>query len=475
MHNFRNLWKLAVLSLFVQACSIPPLVKSPDKRAIPSGFAAANDSTNSARISWKNYFPDPNLRALIEEALTNNQELNITLQELEIARNEVRARKGEYLPFVSGEGSLGVEKPGRYTSQGSSEATTDIKPGKATPDPLGDFRGGLYASWEVDVWHKLRNARKAAYQRYVGSIDGKNFLVTQLIAEIANSYYELLALDNQLEIVKQNIEIQNNAYKMVRLEKEATRVTELAVKRFEAQVLHTRGLQFDIQQKIVEMENRINFLTGRYPQPIARNSAGFVSLKPDSIFTGLPSQLLQNRPDIRKAEQELLAAQLDVKVARARFYPSVNLSAALGLQAFNPAYLVKMPESVLYGLAGNLAGPLVNRNALKALYANANARQIQAVFHYEQTVLNAFLEVSNQISNIRNLGSRFTLKDQEVQALMQSATISNSLFLSARADYMEVLLTQRDALESRFDLIETRKQQMNASVNMYRSLGGGWN
>ncbi|HOY96732.1 MAG TPA: efflux transporter outer membrane subunit [Catalimonadaceae bacterium] len=475
MHNFRNLWKLAVLSLFVQACSIPPLVKSPDKRAIPSGFAAANDSTNSARISWKNYFPDPNLRALIEEALTNNQELNFTLQELEIARNEVRARKGDYLPFVSGEGSLGVEKPGRYTSQGSSEATTDIKPGKVTPDPLGDFRGGLYASWEVDVWHKLRNARKAAYQRYVGSNDGKNFLVTQLIAEIANSYYELLALDNQLEIVKQNIEIQNNAYKMVRLEKEATRVTELAVKRFEAQVLHTRGLQFDIQQKIVEMENRINFLTGRYPQPIARNSAGFVSLKPDSIFTGLPSQLLQNRPDIRKAEQELLAAQLDVKVARARFYPSVNLSAALGLQAFNPAYLVKMPESVLYGLAGNLAGPLVNRNALKALYANANARQIQAVFHYEQTVLNAFLEVSNQISNIRNLGSRFTLKDQEVQALMQSATISNSLFLSARADYMEVLLTQRDALESRFDLIETRKQQMNASVNMYRSLGGGWN
>jgi outer membrane protein TolC len=240
-------------------------------------------------------------------------------------------------------------------------------------------------------------------------------------------------------------------------------------------VLNTRSLQYDIQQNIVETENRINFLVGRFPQPIERSSRNFIDLVPETIHAGIPAQLLENRPDIRQAEQDLVAAKLDVQVAKANFYPSIGITAGVGFQAFNPAYLFKTPESLLFSLAGDLAAPLINRKAIQATYLNANATQIQAVYNYERTILNAYIEVTNQLSKISNLENSFNLKTQQVQALTESINISNELFKSARADYMEVLLTQRDALESRFELIETKQQQMNAFVNMYQALGGGWN
>ena len=362
----------------------------------------------------------------------------------------------------------------RNTNIGALEHNIEIVPGKENPEPLQDYQLGVYANWEADIWGKLHNAKKAAVKRYLSTVEGRNFVITNLISEIANSYYELLALDTQLDIVKQNIDIQNNALEIVKLQKLATRVTELAVKRFEAQVLNTRSLQYEIQQKITETENRINFLAGRYPQPVARDAKAFSTLVPTTVYAGIPSQLLANRPDIKQAELDLAAAKLDVKVAKARFYPTLGISAGIGYQAFDASYLIK-PQSLLYSLAGDLAAPLINRNAIKATYYSANAKQIQAVYNYERTILNAYLEVANQVSKVSNLEKSYTLKSQEVDALTQSIEISNSLFQSARADYMEVLLTQRDALESRFDLIETKLQQMSATVNIYHALGGGWN
>jgi multidrug efflux system outer membrane protein len=469
----------AGLALAVGACKTPELVVKNESRNTPASFptasaAATQDSANIARLQWKQFFTDPNLQALIETALQNNQELNITLQEIEISRNEIRARQGEYLPFVGLGARADVEKVGRYTLQGATEEQVDIKEDRHTPDPLTNFQLGAFATWEVDIWHKLRNAKKAAMMRYLASVEGKNFTVTNLVAEIANSYYELLALDNQLAIVKQNIGIQSNALELVRLQKESARTTELAVKRFEAQVQHSKSLQFKLQQSIVETENKLNYLAGRYPQPVARNDASFNDLVPSVITAGMPTQLLTNRPDIRQAEQQLAAAKLDVQVARANFYPSLSLSGGVGLAAFTPGLLASTPESMLYSLGADLAGPLFNRNGIKATYYNANAMQTQAVYQYEKTVLNAYIEVSNQLSNISNLALSYDAKAKEVAALNQSVDISNSLFRSARAEYTEVLFTQREALESKFDLIETKMQQLNATVNVYRALGGGW-
>lgn len=283
-----------------------------------------------------------------------------------------------------------------------------------------------------------------------------------------------MALDNLLSILHQNIELQSSALQIVKLEKEAAKVSQLAVNRFEAQLLNTKNLQYEIQQKIVEAENKINFLVGRFPQPVLRNAAAFNSLVPDPIFAGLPSQLLQNRPDIRKAELELAATKLDVQVAKANFYPSFKLSAGLGFQAFNPLHLIS-PESIIYNLAGDMVAPLINKNAIKATYFNANASQTQAVYHYEQTILNAHIEVMNQLSKMDNFSKSYETKAKEVDILTQSINISNSLFRSARADYIEVLLTQREALESKIDLVEIKLKQLEAKVDIYRALGGGWN
>lgn len=466
---------LVWICLSYMACKVPELTQRPENKNVPASFNGLQDTLSTTRIQWRQFFTDPNLVNLIDTALKNNQELNVAIQEIEIARNEIKAKKGELLPAVNYRIGAGAEKVGRYTSTGAGDASTDITPGKGVPDLLPDYTFGLQANWEADIWHKLHNAKRASVNRYLSTVEGRNFAVTNLIAEIANSYYELLAQDNQLDIVKKNIDLQSNALELMKIQKQATRVTELAVRKFEAEVLNSRSLEFDIRQKITETENRINFLLGRFPQAIPRDKSSFTDLVPPSVQAGIPSQLLGNRPDIKMAAFELAASKLDVKVAKAQFYPSLGISATLGFQAFNPAYLMKTPASLLYSLAGDLAGPLINRNAIKAEYLSANARQLQAVYNYERSILNGYMEVAGQLSNISNLQKSYDLKARQVQALTQSIEISNDLFRSARADYFEVLMTQRDALQSKLELIETKKQQLNAVVNIYHALGGGWN
>lgn len=466
---------LSMMLLFGMSSCVPALQVKTENTATPKQYSlGSSDTLNTAAVNWKSFFSDANLVELIDSALAHNQELNITLQEINIVNNEILAKKGEYLPFLNYKAAAGADKRARYTNIGASEANIEIAPGVETPEPLGDLLAGTYFNWEVDIWHKLRTAKQSAVLNYLASVEGKNFMVTNLVAEIANSYYELLALDNQLEILNRTIQIQQNALHIVEQQKQAAKITELAVRKFQAEVFYTKSLQFQIQQQIIETENRINFLVGRFPQPVKRNQTALNDLQLTAIQQGVPSQLLQNRPDIKQAEYQLAASKLDVKVAKANFYPSVSISAGLGLQAFNPSYLFKAPESLLYSLAGDLAGPLINRNGIKATYLNANTKQIQAAFNYERSILTAFIEVSNQLASLQNLEKSYQLKTQQVEALTQSIELSNNLFKSARADYMEVLMTQRDALESKFELIETKKQQFSAMVNLYKALGGGW-
>ncbi len=474
MTNRPNLIIL-LLIIFMGACKTPALIEEPKMLNLPAFFGNVKDTTSIASLPWRNYFKDPLLQKLIDTALTNNQELLMVLQEIEMARNDIRVRQGMLLPFVTGRGGAGIDKVGRYTSQGAGDASTDISPGKKVPDWLTDQVAGAYAHWEIDIWKKLRNARQAAVQRYLATVEGKNFVITSLVSEIAGDYYELLALDNQLEIVRQSITLLKNALEVIRIQKEGAMVNELAVKKFEAEVLNYQGQEFEIIQKIRETENEINFLLGRYPQPIERDKTLFINMTLPAVNAGIPSQLLQRRPDIRQAEMELAASRLDVKVARAEFYPSLELNGALGLNAFRPDYLVRLPESMIFSLASELTGPIFNRSAISAEYRNANARQIQSLYHYQQTIVGAMKEVSTELSRIEKLQKIYELKSQEVEALSRSIDVSNELFKYARADYLEVLMTQRDGLESRLELIETRLQQMMATTHLYKYLGGGWN
>ncbi len=491
--RFKALLAIVCLQL-LPACA--PILKSQKIDVeVPAAFQHRQaEADNSAELPWERFFSDPNLAGLIDTALQNNQEVKIAMQDIQVASNEVYARIGEYYPFVTLKGAAGIDKASQYSREESREtlnsemnpsyllrpegetasaSTSESKTG-ALPTVLPNFMAGIATSWELDVWKKLRNAKDVSVYEYMASMEGRKLIVTNLVAEIANTYYELLALDNKLNNLEQNISIQQEVLGIIRMLKQAARSNELAVKRFEAEVQKNQSEVFALKQQIAEAENRLNYLMGRRPQPIKRDSAQFGTLNPAAVTSGLPSQLLNNRPDIKRAEFELAAADLNVQVAKARFYPAFSMNAGIGYEAFNPAYLTRMPQSLTYSLSVDMTAPLINKNAITAEYQTANSRQIQAVYEYERLILNAYREVANQIASIDNLNQNYQLKDQQVETLTQSIDISRQLFKFARADYMEVLLTQRDAVEARMELIETKLSQLSAMVNLYKALGGGW-
>lgn len=298
-------------------------------------------------------------------------------------------------------------------------------------------------------------------------------MVTRLVAEISENYFTLLALDSRLQTLDQTIAIQRLSLEIAEAQKAAGRGTELAVRRFEAEVKKNQSEQSLIAQEIVEVENRINFLVGRYPQPVERPQVQFVDLHLNALSSGIPSQLLQNRADIRQAEREVAAAGLDVKVARARFYPSLTLTSGLGWNAFSTGYLFKTPESLIYSVAGELVGPLINKRAIQAAYLSANAAQLQSIYEYQQTVLTAHIEVVNYMTRVENYRRSIEAKRQQLESLEAAVESATQLFQSARTEYLEVLLAQRELMEARMVLIDVKQEQLSSIVNAYQALGGG--
>ena len=468
------LFLIGILYIFQTSCKLPIPAQMPKLKSVPYAYTDATDTTNSGQMPWREFFNDKNLIALIDTAIRNNPELLMTLQDIAMANNKVFMREGALRPSVSVGGGLGIDKVGRYTSTGAGDASTEITPGKPVPEVLTDFAGGIRASWEIDIWGKLKAAKSAALTKYLQTFEGRNFVMTSLVAEVANSYYELLSYDNQLDIIRQTIKLQTDQLEVVKVQKEAAKVTELAVKQFEAQIYSTQSMEYEILQGIAETENKINFLLGRFPQPIVRDKETLTAQLPNSIKQGIPSQLLKNRPDIRHAELEIVAAKWDVKVAQLAFYPSLGVSGAFGLQTFSPRYLLKLPETLAASLIGDLAGPIINKNAIMAEFKTANALQIQAMYEYQKTILNAVFEVTTELSRIDNLQKHYDYKAKEVDVQTKSIDIANDLFKAARANYLEVLNTQREALDSKLELVELKKRQFNTMTNVYRALGGGW-
>lgn len=470
--------------LFMQACapSLPEYKKTPkEKLTIPKEFPNQSDETSSAKADasteapknelvtkdLKLFFQDKQLTNLIETALENNQELNILDQEINIANNEVMARQGQYLPKVGIGAGYEYEKSSKFTSKGAADEIAGL------PEKLRSRQLGLNASWEIDIWKKLRNSAKSSYYQYLASIEGRNFAVTQLVAEIARNYYELMSLDNQLKIIDQFIKTLQASREVAQLQKVAGRTTSLPIKRFDAEVLKNQSRKYKIKQQIIITENNLNKLLGRLPQPIERNSEQFQKTAMPKIATNLPAALLDNRPDVKQASLKLEASKLNVKSVKAQFYPSLNISANLGYESFNAHHFLE-PASLLYDVAGGLTAPLLNRKAIKAEYFSANNRQIEAIYDYEQIFIKAFAEVSNQLAAVKNLKQIYDLKSQQTKTLANSFEISNILFKAARVDYLESLLTRRDYLESEIELIEVKQQQISAYVDLYRALGGGW-
>lgn len=445
---------------------------------LPESFSEKNDSANLAQVKWQTFFEDGNLKALIETGLKNNLDLLKLSQKMEAANANFKFNKNMLLPTADAFVNAGQTKFGKYTMDGVGNFDTNFSPNieenQKMKVHLPNFHVGLQTSWEIDIWGKLSNKKKSAYAKFLASKEGKNLLLTNLIAEIAITYYELLALDNELNIIQETNVLLQNALDLITLQKQAGEANALAVEQFEAQLLNSKTLETEINQLLTECENKLNFLMGRFPQPIQRDRNALV--KPDSWKknTGIPSQLLKNRPDIRNAEYELIASKANVKAARAAFYPSLTINGNVGFQSFNAALWILYPQSLAYNLLGGLATPLLNRNQIKAAYKISKTEQAEAIFHYQQAIINGFVEVNNQLAAINNMDKALDFKSKEAEILTRSIETSTSLFRSGRANYLEVLMAQKNALNAKLELVNVKQKQLNAFVNMYKALGGGW-
>lgn len=480
------------LVLVLPSCGIPNLRQPEPGPGLPAGYkkptsseqdqpktgqsADCNDAANvenSAQLGIDAFYSDPLLTSLIHQAAAGNRELRILNEEVQIARNEILARQGTYLPFVTFGANGGLDKPSLYTPLGAAEDQLLYPGEKHFPDPLPNTQLGLNLFWRIDIWRELRNARDAAAQRYVAAAERRNYFVTRLVAEIAENYYKLMAIDKRIENLNQTIDLQEKSLKVAEALKLAGRGTELGVQRFQAEVRRNQSEKLILNQDIIEIENHINFLVNRYPMPVERDSSAFFDLTIHALSAGVPAQLLQYRPDIRQAERELTAAGLDIKVARAHFFPRLDITGGVGYQAFNPRYLFNTPDALIGNVAGNLVTPLINKKAIQAEYKTANARQLESLYNYQRIILNAFTEVVNRVSKVENYSRSIGIKKQQLEALEASVDIASKLFQAARAEYIDVLFAQRDLRDARTVLIETKQGQLSAIVNTYQALGGG--
>ena len=463
-----NLAVVLATLLCMGACKTPQATILPKDTLKASLASMSRDSSVTISPAWRDFFQDSVLRSLIDTALQNNHDLKITLQELAIAKSAITAKQGALLPSVSANVGAGISKVGRYTAEGAGNVGTELTPGRKIPTVIPDLAPTLQMDWTIDLWGKLNSDKKSAVERYLASEAGQRAIKSQLVADVAENYYALLALDYKLLVMQQYIALQKNAVRIARIQKEADADTQLAVEKFEAELAKAQSDEYVLRQSIIETENNLNLLLGRLPQPIARAKSDFLQLQMPATAHALSTQLLLQRPDVVQAEHALEAAKWDVETARKEFLPSFNLSAAVGLNAFNPKYLVKLPESLIFSALGSLTAPLINKKAIQANFSQADALQIEALYNYDKALMTAYIEMSTLQSKITNLKQLRQFKQKQDEALMRAVSAAQKLYLNNRATYLEVIDSERGQLDCKMELIDTKLQQLSTLIDMYR-------
>lgn len=467
-----------LIFVFLSACKTTDLTTDSANKKLPANYTADADSSTIKLAQWKELIFDQNLKTLVDSALVYNYDLRMALQRVEIARAGIKFTRGIRLPEIGVNLAAGQRKFGDYTMDGvgnyDTQFSTNISEKQQIPNPLPDYYGGIQASWEIDLWGKLKNKKRAAASRFISSQYGKDLIITNLIAEVSESYFALIALEHRLKILEENITLQQEALNIVTSQMEAAMSNQLAVEMLQAQLLSSKTIQAETRQQLIEAESRLNFLCGRFPQTIKRDTAFYSKSMVAAVNAGLPSSLIKNRADIRQAEAQLWAQNADVKAAKAAFYPALNINAAAGFQSFTASLLLESPASLAYSVFGGLTAPLLNRRRIKADLMAAKGEQRQAYLQYEKKVVNSFTEVYIALNNIKNTDEMFTLKKEEAGILKQSITTSSELFKAGRANYLEIIVAQKNALQSQLELINYYQRQNSSKIDLYRALGGGW-
>ncbi|MES2772663.1 MAG: efflux transporter outer membrane subunit [Bacteroidota bacterium] len=466
--RFRIYSTILILTI-LSSCKISKDIVNP-QLPLPATYRNNNntDTASIGNIQWKEIFRDNDLQKLIDSAIGNNYDMQLAMKNMEAAQLIVKQTKLGYLPEANLQMAATINRPSENSLNGLS---------------LSQFLGRSYVedyslsaslSWEADIWGKIKNKKARALAEYLQTTEAKKAIQTNLVSNVARGYYNLLMLDEQLKISNKNILLNDSTLRIIKLQYQAGQVTALAVQQAEAQRLVSVQLIPFLQQQVAVQENALRILTGVLPSAVQRENTINDIVFPDNLSAGIPSNLVNSRPDIRSYELALTVANAKTGLAKADMYPALTITAAGGLNAFKASNWFNIPASLFGAVAGGITQPLFRRKQLHTQYQLALVDREKTVIQFRQSVLVAVGEVSDALVKIEKLKEEQTVAASRVNTLQKAISNADLLFRNGMANYLEVITAQSNTLQGELQLALLKKDQLQAVVELYRSLGGGW-
>ena len=457
---------IASMPLLMASCfSAKEYVREEQTPLVEGYFRTDNlpqDSVSMAIVPWEEMFTDPILQGYISAGLINNIDIRIALQQIIAAEAYVKQGKAGYFPTLSAQAQATHQELSANSQFGAIT-------GGGTQDSY-ELAGNL--SWEADIWGKIRSNKRAFQASYLQTAAAHKAVKTRLIANIAATYYALVALDEQIAVTENTITTRATGLETTRALKDAGNVNEVAVQQTEAQLYTAQAILLDLEDQSRLLENTMSILLGEMPMAIDRTSLEDQVINTE-LATGVPAQLLSNRPDVMAAEFDLRNAFEMTNVARSNFYPSLTLSANGGLQSLEFDRLFNA-NSLFASLVGGLAQPIFNGRKIRTQYEVAQAQQEQARLNFKQSILLASKEVSDALYSYDSATQKIEIKQKEYDAYTLATDYSEQLLDNGLANYLEVLRARENALNSSLDVINAKNNRLQSIVDLYEALGGGW-
>ena len=462
-----------LLTAFLSACKVSKDVATP-KPELPVAFRSAAaittaDTSSIADIQWKNFFTDATLQKLIDSAIAKNYDMQIAVKNIDAAQLLFKQVKWNYVPEVA----LNVTASSNRPSDNSINGLSIKQYGLGTRH-IEDYSANLALSWEADIWGKIRNQSRQALAQYLQTTEAKKAIQTNIVASVSQGYYNLLMLDAQLDIAKKNVKLNDSTLRIIRLQYDAGQVTLLAVQQSEAQQQAAAQLVPQFERNVAVQENALSILAGKLPDAIERNSTINDVKFPETLTAGVPSAIISRRPDIRTQELALTIANAKVGITKSEMYPALRITASGGVNSFKASNWFNIPASLFGIVAGSVVTPLLERKQLSTTYKVAQIDREKTVLQFRQSVLNAVGEVSDALVKIDKLKQEQALAANRVKTLQQATTNASMLFKNGLANYLEVITAQSNVLQGELELASIKRDELSATAELYRSLGGGW-
>lgn len=458
-------------SIGLSSCQITNKYKSPEYNS-ENLFRdqASSDTTSIANVPWRQYFKDPVLQSLIEEGLQNNYDLQIAYTRIQQAEANLGMAKAAYFPSVA---LVGQVQQNRLSA--ADPLTGAPKDRNSLAYHKETYSLGISASWELDIWGKLNRQSRASYAQFLNTLAYRNLIQTSLVSNIATTYYSLLALDEQLKVTKENIELLKESSATMEAMRDAGLLTSASVEQSRGLLYSTEISVPSLESQIRQLENSLCLMLGRKSEYVVRGNIADQSI-PLTLASGVPAQMLAKRPDVQQAELSFRQAFELTNVAKASFYPTISISSGMiGYSSVNTLAQFFKPENLFASLVGGLTQPLFAKKQLITQLKVAKAQQQEAYLTFEKTVLGAGKEVSDILYTYESSLAKNEPRSKQVTSLTNAVYFTQELLKAGEANYTEVLNAEQSLLQAQLGQVSDKLEQLKASVDLYKALGGGVN